>query len=87
MRIEVLPEDILKGVPDTEFLCPVSRAIKRCTGMEWVSTDYRQICLADHTPVDDEDPNVKVIETGGQLGKIILDYDFTGYMAPFGFEL
>ena len=35
MLIEVTKEDILSGVQFSASLCPVARALRRCTGRSW----------------------------------------------------
>lgn len=92
MRIEVLPEDIKAGEKDKTLSCPIALAVRRCTGVNYVSADYWAIILGDHydpaLPWAENAPNLKIIETEGtQLAWIMRRFDWTGEMSPFGFEL
>lgn len=84
MKVEVLNRHIYHGQPCIEERCPIALAILDALGAVpvsgvFVGSEVVTILLPDG--------NEKIIPLPWEINEIIDEYDATGVMYPFGFEL
>jgi hypothetical protein len=84
VRIVVEQRHIDAGVMCTESACPVALAVTEALAGE----PFERVCAGGATVVIAyEDGREKVFTLPWQVDEIINEYDDTGVMYPFGFEL